>query len=176
MSQIYKPYRPDVLQIKAKANGTATSSGSNYDVEFSDTDIWESNFSRGSSISVATSGDKIDVEAGLYQINFSGWVQNAGNIYGSSDLVLQIATDPNFIATNILYDRNIMYFGENGDSSLVTGVYDFTQTAMFNTTAAASIYVRIKNTNGASSNFYLRGDVTSNITIFEVVRISGAVN
>jgi hypothetical protein len=175
LSQVHVPNNPDVLQIKAKANGTSTSSGSNYDVEFSDTDIWETNFSRGSSISVASSGDKIDIEAGLYQINFSGWVQNAGAIYGSSDLVLQIATDPNFIATNILYDRNIMYFGESGDSSLVTGVYDFTQTALFNTTTSTSIYVRIKNTNGASENFYLRGDATSNITIFEVLRISGAI-
>lgn len=178
MSQVHVPTSsvPDVLQLSAIANGTTTDSGTYYQLEVSDDTIWQTNVTRGTNIAVHATGDYIVLKAGLYQINFSGWIQNGGTIYGSSDTIIEISSNATFIPVDILQERNIMYYGESGASSLVTGVYDFNHSVLVNAGSEVNIYIRVKNTNGAGEQYFLRGDASNNISLLEVLRLSEAVS
>ncbi len=178
MSQVHVPSSnvPDVLQLSAITNGTTTNSGTYYQLEVSDDSVWQTKVTRGTNIAVHATGDYIVLKAGLYQINFSGWIQNAGTIYGSSDTIIEISSNATFIPVDILQERNIMYYGQSGDSSLVTGVYDFNHSVLVNVGNESNIYIRVKNTNAAGEQYYLRGDATNSISLLEVLRISEAVS
>lgn len=178
MSQVHVPSSsiPDVIQLSAIANGTTTNSGTYYQVELSDDTVWQTNVTRGTNIAVHATGDYFVLKAGLYQINFSGWIQNTGAIYGSSDTIIEIASNPTFVPVDILQERNIMYYGESGASSLVTGVYDFNHSVLVNVGNEANVYIRVRNTNGAGQQYFLRGDATNSISLIEVLRLSEAVS
>ncbi len=86
MSKILKPYRPDVLMLNMVANGTTTASGSDYDLDLGDDSVFAVQASRGSSISLDSVDDhKVNLAAGLYEINFNGWVQTSANVSQSLD-------------------------------------------------------------------------------------------
>lgn len=153
------------------ANGTTTASGSDYDLDIGDDTVFSTVASRGSSISLDSVDDhKLNLSAGLYEINFNGWIQTSDTVTGSMDYQLKISTQPIFAISDVTYDRMILYY----DS--VTAVIDPSHTTLFNVTSATSIYFRISVTNGSSRTWYLRGDAASVLTNLQITRISGAVS
>ena len=153
------------------ASGTTTASGSDYDLDIGDDTVFSTVASRGSSISLDSVDDhKLNLSAGLYEINFNGWIQTSDTVTGSMDYQLKVSTQPIFAISDVTYDRMILYY----DS--VTAVIDPSHTTLFNVTSATSIYFRISSTNGSSRTWYLRGDPASVLTNLQITRISGAVS
>tara|TARA_R110002012_G_scaffold101145_1_gene239983 strand:- start:4650 stop:5117 length:468 start_codon:yes stop_codon:yes gene_type:complete len=152
------------------ANGTTTASGGAYDLDLGDDNVFAVTASRGSSISLDSVDDhKVNLAAGLYEINFNGWVQTTDTVTGSMDYQFNISTMPVFAFSDVAYDRMILYY----DS--VTAVIDPSHTTLFNVRNATSIYFRIASSNGSSRTWYLRGDATSVLTNLQITRIAGAV-
>ncbi len=153
------------------ANGTTTASASDYDLDIGDDSVFSTVASRGSSISLDSVNDhKLNLSAGLYEINFNGWVQTSDTVTGSMDYQLKISTQPIFAISDVTYDRMILYY----DS--VTAVIDPSHTTLFNVTSSTSIYFRITVANGSSRTWFLRGDPASTLTNLQITRISGAVS
>ena len=172
LSKILKPYRPDVLMLSMIANGTTTASGSDYDLDLGDDSVFSS-VSRGSSISLDSVDDhKVNLAAGLYEINFNGWVQTSSNINGSLDYNFKISTNPIFAISNVAWDRMILTYSTTPDAT--PAIIDPSHTTMFNVTDATSIYFRINVNSG--STWYLRGDALNVFTTLQITRISGAVS
>ena len=166
----------EALQLVMIANGTTTASGSNYDFDLGDDSVFQVNLQSGSSITLdATAPHKLNLAAGLYQINLAQWLQTTNNIYGLSDTSLQVSTDPNFTITDVLYDRTHFWFG-NGNSPNAAVIQDNNHSFTFNTTTATTLYFRIRNTNAASSTFYVRGSATDALTTLDVVRLGDALS
>ena len=172
MSQILRVTpQQDVLLLTMIASSSTQASGDAYDIEVSDEDTFALVGSRGTSIGVS-SGNKIEITSGLYEITFNGWVQTAANITGSFDYQFQISTDPLFNTSDVAFDRNIQ---EYGASANVTAVIDPSHTTMLSTSITKSLYFRITCSNGASAGWYLRGDATSAITQIQIRRIGDAL-
>jgi len=170
MSQIYKPYRPDVLMLNMVANGTTTASGGTYDLDIGDDSVFAVSASRGTSITLDSVDDhKLNLDAGLYEINFNGWVQTSDTVTGLLDYQMQISSNPIFAITDVAYDRLILYY----DS--VTAVIDPSHTTLFNVTSATSIYFRIGLANDNGRTWYLRGDPASVLTNLQISRVSEAI-
>jgi len=166
----------EALQLQMIANGTTTASGSNYDFDLGDDSVFQVNLQSGSSITLESgSPHKLNLASGLYQINLAPWLQTSSDIYGLSDTLLLVSTDPNFIITNVLNDRTHFWFG-NGTSPKATVIQDNNHAFTFNTTTATTLYFRIRNTNDASSSFYIRGSVTDALTTLDVVRLGDALS
>jgi len=178
MSQVHVPSTTvplEALQLQMIANGTTTASGSNYDFDLGDDSVFQVNLQSGSSITLdPTAPHKLNLAPGLYQINLAQWLQTSANIYGLSDTSLQVSTDSNFITTNVLYDRTHFWFG-NGSSPNAAVIQDNNHSFTFNTTSATTLYFRIRNTNAASSSFFVRGSATDALTTLDVVRLGDAL-
>ncbi len=171
LSKILKPYRPDVLMLNMVANGTTTNSGSDYDLDIGDDSVFSVDASRGSSISLdSVDNHKLNLAAGLYEINFNGWVQVSDTVTGDLDYQLKISTMPVFAFSDVAYDRMILSY------SSLTPVIDPSHTVMFNVRNASSIYFRITLTNNSNRTWFLRGDATSALSTLQITRISGAVS
>ena len=169
MSQIYKPYRPDVLMLNMVANGTTTASGSDYDLDIGDDSIFAVTASRGTSITLDSGNDhKLNLAAGLYEINFNGWVQTSANVSQSLDYQFKVSSNPIFAITDVAFDRLIL------DYDNVLAIIDPSHTTMFNVTAATSIYFRINLNSGQT--WFLRGDVASTLTTLQITRVSEAIS
>jgi len=169
LSKILKPYRPDVLMLNMVANGTITASGSDYDLDLGDDSVFAVQASRGSSISLDSVDDhKVNLAAGLYEINFNGWVQTSANVSQSLDYQFKVSSNPIFAFTDVAFDRLIL------DYDNVLAIIDPSHTTMFNVTSATSIYFRINVNSGQT--WFLRGDATSVLTTLQITRISGAVS
>jgi len=159
----------DVLMLNMIASGTTTNSGSDYDLDIGDDTVFAVTASRGTSISLdAVDDHKLNLTAGLYEINFNGWVQTSDTVTGSLDYQLKISSNPIFAITDVAYDRLILYY----DS--VTAVIDPSHTTLFNVSSTASIYFRITVANGSGRSWFLRGDPASVLTNLQITRIGDA--
>jgi hypothetical protein len=176
MSQVLGASVPlEALQLQMIANGTTTASGSTYDLDLGDDTVFQVNLQSGSSITLdATSPHKLNLAAGLYQINFTLWLQTTNSIYGLSDTHIQVSTDPTFTSTDVLFDRTHFWFG-NGSSPNAAVIQDNNHSFTFNTTTSTTLYFRIKNTNAASQSFYVRASATDALSTIDVVRLGGAL-
>ena len=177
MSQVLTANVPlEALQLQMIANGTTTASGSSYDLDLGDDSVFQVSLQSGSSITLdATAPHKLNLGAGLYQINFTLWLQTTASIYGLSDTQIQVSTDPTFTLTNVLFDRTHFWFG-NGSSPNAAVIQDNNHSFTFNTTTATTLYFRIKNENDASSTFYVRASATAALSTVDVVRLGGALS
>jgi len=165
----------EALQLQMIANGTTTASGSSYDLDLGDDTVFGVNLQSGSSITLdATAPHKLNLGAGLYQINFTLWLQTTASIYGLSDTLIQVSTDPTFSISNALVDRTHFWFG-NGSSPNAVVIQDNNHSFTFNTTTATTLYFRIKNTNDASSTYYVRGSIADALSTVDVVRLGDAL-
>ena len=165
----------EALQLQMRANGTTTASGSAYDLDIGDDSVFTVKLQSGSSITLdATAPHKLNLAAGLYQINLAVWLQSSSNIYGLSDTHIQVSTDPTFAVTNVLFDRTHFWFG-NGSSPNAAVITDNNHSFVFNATTASTLYFRVKNTNAAGSSYYLRGSVADALSTLDVVRLGGAL-
>ena len=179
MSQILSVTPPlEALQLQMIADGTLTDSGSTYDLDLGDDSVFRVNLQSGSSITLESgSPHKLNLAAGLYQISYAGWVQTNQQVYGDFDFELKVSTDSTFTLTNVLYDRQKLWYG-NGSSNNTTPIIDNNHTIIFNTTSATTLYFRIEATFSSSvagAKFYLRGDPLSALTTLDVVRLGGAL-
>ena len=156
------------------ASGTTTASGSDYDLDIGDDTVFSTVASRGSSISLDSVDDhKLNLSAGLYEINFNGWVQTSDSITGKLDYQLRISTQPIFAISDVAFDRMWLYYNQPASSQ---AIIDPSHTTLFNVTSSTSIYFRITVTNDDTVSWFLRGDPTSVLTQVQITRISGAVS
>lgn len=176
MSQVLNALVPlEALQLQMIANGTTTASGSTYDLDLGDDTVFQVNLQSGSSITLESgSPHKLNLAAGLYQISFAGWVQTTATTYGDFDFELKVSTDSNFLTTNVLYDRQKLWYG-NGSSGNTTPIIDNNHTIIFNASSASTLYFRIEVTNAPATTWYLRGDALNALTTLDVVRLGGAL-
>ena len=116
---------------------------------------------------------KVNLAAGLYEINFNGWVQTSDSITGKLDYQLKISTQPIFTINDVAFDRMWLYYNQPASSQ---AIIDPSHTTLFNLTSAGSIYFRITVTNDDSVDWFLRGDATAVLTTLQITRISGAVS
>ena len=178
MSQVHVPSTSvplEALQLQMIANGTTTVSGSTYDFDLGDDSVFQVNLQSGSSITLdATAPHKLNLASGLYQISFAGWVQTTATTYGDVDFELKVSTDSNFITTNVLYDRQKLWYG-NGSSGNTTPIIDNNHTIIFNTSSATTLYFRIEMTSASGASYYMRGDVLDKLTTLDVVRLGDAL-
>ena len=171
LSKILKPYRPDVLMLSMIANGTTTNSGDEYDLDIGDDTVFAVQASRGSSISLDSADDhKLNLAAGLYEINFNGWVQTSSSINGSLDYQFKASSMPIFAFSDVAFDRMILTYSTSPDSTIA--IIDPSHTTLYNARSATTIYFRISLNSG--STWFLRGDATSVLTTLQITRISGA--
>lgn len=178
MSQVHVPSSsvPDVLQLQMIANGASTNSGSAYDLVVGDDSVFQTNITRGSTITLDSGNTtKLNLKAGLYQITFAGRTQTANEGYGEVDYQLFISTDPTFALRNVLADRAILWYG-NGSSANTRPVIDQNHTVLFNTGVDTTVYIRIQINNDFASAYNLIGSVTDKWTTLDVVRLSEAVS
>ena len=177
MSQVLNAIAPlEALKLQMIANGTTTASGSTYDLDLGDDSVFQVNLQSGSSITLdATAPHKLNLGVGLYQISFAGWVQTMATIYGDFDFELKVSTDPTFTLTDVIYDRQKLWYG-NGSSGNTTAIIDNNHTMIYNATVAKTLYFRIEITNDPSTTWYLRGDALSPLTTLDVVRLGGALS
>ena len=173
MSQIYKPYRPDVLMLNMVANGTITNSGSDYDLDIGDDSIFAVSASRGTSITLDSGNDhKLNLTAGLYEINFNGWVQTSDSITGKLDYQFKASSMPIFAFSDVAFDRMWLYYNQPASSQ---AIIDPSHTTLFNVRNDTSIYFRITVTNDDSVSWFLRGDATSVLSTLQITRVSEAI-
>lgn len=177
MSQVLSVTPPlEALQLVMIANGTTTASGSTYDLDLGDDSVFQVNLQSGSSITLESgSPHKLNLAAGLYQISLAAWVQTTATTYGDFDFELKVSTDANFVTTNVLYDRQKLWYG-NGSSGNTTPIIDNNHTIIFNTATASTLYFRIEVTNAASATYYMRGDATNKLSTLDVVRLGDALS
>lgn len=177
MSQVLTVTPPlEALKLQMIDNGTTTASGSTYDLDLGDDNVFQVNLQSGSSITLdATAPHKLNLGAGLYQISLAAWVQTTATIYGDFDFELKVSSDPTFTLTDVLYDRQKLWYG-NGSSGTTTPIIDNNHTFLINVGSAASFYFRIEVTNAASATYYMRGDAQTPLTTLDVVRLGGALS
>lgn len=153
-------------------SGSATSSGSNYDVPIGDDTYFSVVGSRGTSISLDSGTDtKLNLKAGLYEIKFSGWIQTTASVTGTFSYELQASSNPLFIIRDVINDRFIIDYTGAASVALV----DPSHTTLFNVTQDGSIYFRIAVSNDSGVTWILRGDPTNVLTQIQIMRVSGAV-
>tara|TARA_R110002096_G_C14262273_1_gene694807 strand:- start:17 stop:571 length:555 start_codon:yes stop_codon:yes gene_type:complete len=177
LSQVFTPFSnsPDLLLLKMISDGTTTAAGASYDVDLGDDTVFDVATQRGSSISLdPTAPHKLNLTKGLYQINFSAWVQTTSDIYGKSDTQIKVSTDPNFVVSDVLWNRNLIWFG-NGTSTNVTLVSDESHSIIFNASSNITLYFRVYNQNDASKTFFVRSIAPNACTTLSVVRIGEGV-
>lgn len=177
LSQVFTPFSntPDLLMLRMIDDGTTTASGGSYDVDLGDDTVFDVATQRGSSISLdATAPHKLNLAKGLYQINFSAWIQTTNDIYGKSDTQVKVSTDPNFIVSDVLWNRNLIWFG-NGSSANATLVSDESHSIIFNASSDVTLYFRVSNLNDTGRTFYLRSIQPNACTTLSVVRIGEGV-
>ena len=174
MSQIIVPTSSnDVLLLNMIDDGTTTASGSSYVLPAGDDTVFDVIGVRGNSITVDAANDtKINLKKGLYQINFSGWVQTTGVVTGSVDYQLKVSTSPTFAFADVIFDRLLLSYDG------VNPVLDPSHTTLFNAASDTTIYIQITLSNGSSLTWYLRSDETiagSTPTNIQIQRIGDAV-
>lgn len=157
----------DVLLLNMVANGTITASGSDYDLDIGDDNVFATMASRGTSISLdATDNHKLNLTAGLYEITFNGWVQTSANVTGSLDYQFKASSNPIFANSDVAFDRMIL------DYDNVLAIIDPSHTTMLNVVAGGSVYFRVSLNSGQT--WFLRGDATSVLTQLQIRRIGDA--
>ncbi len=174
MSQIITPTSSnDVLLLNMIDDGTVTNSGSSYVLPVGNDTVFDVLGVRGSSITVdAANSTKINLKSGLYQINFSGWVQTVGAVTGSVDYQLKVSTSPTFAFADVILDRLLLSYDG------VNPVLDPSHTTLFNTSTDTTIYIQITLSNGSNLTWYLRSDKTiagSTPTNVQIQRVGDAV-
>lgn len=174
MSQIITPASSnDALLLNMIDDGTITDSGSSYVLPVGDDSIFDVTGVRGNSISVDAANDtKINLTKGLYQINFSGWVQTVGAVTGSCDYQLKVSTTPTFVFADVIFDRLLLSYDG------VNPVLDPSHTTLFNVPDDITIYIQITLSNGSNLTWYLRSDETiagSTPTNVQIMRVGDAL-